>query len=74
MQLLLFSRWLIVVTCTILVLWQGSQSIIKYLGDPQSTAYTLGNFADQEIMPILTICQSEYFTENAKLELERCGM
>ena len=62
MRLLFFLRKLILITCTVLVVWQGSQSIAKYLDEPQTSSYTLEKLADQEIMPICTICLEDYWS------------
>ena len=71
----LLSR-LILATCMILVLWQGYESIAKFIAKPQSTAYTIEKYSDQKVLPVMTICPSEYdaLPEASLLALKECGL
>ena len=76
-QVVLFLSHFILMTCSVLVLWQGWQSTKKYLDKPQTTAFSIEPLHDLDVMPELTVCPKrlEYLKRNESKEtLEKCGL
>ena len=72
--LLIVSR-LILAACTIAVICQCWQSLNKYLDKPQSTAISIERFANQEVLPSVSICPTMLMTRNVTQHaLKDCEM
>ena len=69
------ASWLILATCTAIVICQSWQSLNKYLEKPQTTAISIERHADQEVLPSVSICPDVKMTQNVtQLVLEDCEM
>ena len=73
--ILSYTYALVVATCAFLVVWQGSQSIQKYIEKPQTTLFSVEKFWDQKVLPVVTICPTDFLTTYANDQaLAECGL
>ena len=76
--LVLLATRLILAACILMVIWQGYQSIGKYLDKPQASSFSIERFSDQKVVPVITIYPSvnrEFIKRASSLAaLSKCGL